>query len=117
LVVEDQAEEASLLSGLLRHQGAVVSVAPSIAGAIEALNGPVSFELAFVDLNLPNGSGIEVIRLIKERRRYCHVIVVSGTIEKIPLALGYGYIGVLSKPYTVNSVGEILWLHRLPRRY
>jgi CheY-like chemotaxis protein len=117
LVVEDKGDEADLLSGLLRHQGANVTIAASVAGALEVLDGPVSFELAFVDLGLPNGSGVEVVRLIRERRRYCHVIAMSGAIEKIPLVVGYGYVGLLGKPYTVNSIGEILWKHRLPSRY
>jgi CheY-like chemotaxis protein len=114
LVVEDQKDEAEMLKTLLWHQGAVTVVAASIASALEHLAGPVPFQIAFVDLSLPNGSGIEVVRLIRDRRRWCHVVVVSGAIEKIPLVISYGYIGVLGKPYTVNSIGEILWKHRLP---
>jgi len=114
LIVEDQRDESDLLSGLLRQQNVIVTTAVSISAALEALSRPVFYQLAFVDLTLPNGSGIEVVRRVKESRRMCHVIVVSGAIEKIPLVVGYGYVGILGKPYTVNSVGEILWKHRLP---
>jgi len=117
LVVEDQREEAEMLCTLLRHQGAIAIAVPTIATALEQLGGPVPFQLAFVDLNLPDGSGVEVVRLVRERRRLCHVVVVSGSIEKIPLVVGYGYVGILGKPYTVNSIGEILWKHRLPCSY
>lgn len=117
LVLEDQQEEADLLVGLLRQHQVVTYHSKSIAGALELLNTTKVFQLAFVDLTLPDGSGFEIIRLVKERRRSCHVIVVSGDIGRIPLALSWGYIGVLGKPYTVNSVDEILYKHRLPRAY
>ncbi len=117
LVVEDKSDEAELLIGLLKNQGVITTHVINIAGAIQCLNQPTIYQLAFVDLGLPDGSGIEVLRKVKETRRMTHVIVVSGAIEKIPLALSYGYIGVLGKPYTVNSVGEILWKHRLPCSY
>lgn len=117
LIVEDHDDEADLLGGLLRQQGAVVTRAANIAGALECLGSRTMFQLAFVDLNLPDGSGIEVVRRVKDTRRMCHVIIVSGAIEKLPLVLSYGYIGLLGKPYTINSIGEILWKHRLPCAY
>lgn len=117
LVVEDQQEEADLLCTLLRQHQVITYHSKLITGALELLNSNKVFQLAFVDLTLPDGSGFEVIRMIKERRRSCHVIIVSGDIGKIPLALGWGYVGVLGKPYTVNSVDEILYKHRLPRAY
>lgn len=117
LLVEDKDDEAMFLEGLLRHQNVIVTRVKTIAETLEVLRQTVVFELAFVDLSLPDGSGIEVVRRIKEFRRMTHVIIVSGDIGKIPLAASYGYIGVLGKPYTVDSVGEILWKCRLPCRY
>ncbi len=114
LVVEDQKEEADLLEGLLRVQGVVVHQANSITVAMQFINGPTRYQLAFVDLNLPDGSGIEVVRRIKESRRMTHAVVVSGAIEKIPLVMSYGYIGLLGKPYTIDSIRELLSKHRLP---
>lgn len=114
LVVEDNKDELDFLTGLLRQQNCVTTTASSIAGALVHLNSMFPYQLAFVDLGLPDGSGVEVVRRIKEHRRMCHTIVVSGSPEQILMALNYGYIGLLSKPYTVNSIGEILWKSRLP---
>jgi CheY-like chemotaxis protein len=114
LIVEDKKDEADMLVGLLRFQEAVIHVAVNLAEALEYINGPSRYHLAFVDLNLPNGSGIEAVRRIKDSRRMTHVIVVSGAIEKIPLVVSYGYVGLLGKPYTIDSIREILWKHRLP---
>ncbi len=114
LIVEDKTDEADLLANLLKQQNVIVSRAENVGGALELLSKPVYYQIAFVDLGLPNGSGIEVVRRIKDARRMCHVVVMSGAIEKIPLVIGYGYVGILGKPYTVNSIAEILWKHRLP---
>lgn len=114
LIVEDHDDEADLLAGLLRQQNAIVTRTRNISGALECLGTSTGYQLAFVDLSLPDGSGIEIVRRIRERRRHCHVVVVSGSIEKIPLVIGYGYVGILGKPYTVSAISEILWKHRLP---
>lgn len=114
LVVEDDVEQADLLCGLLRMQNVLVTRAGNLAGALEVLKGTARFQLAFVDLNLPNGSGVEAVRLIKERRRMTHVVIVSGSPDKLIHALAYGYTGVILKPYAINTVREVLIKHRLP---
>jgi DNA-binding NtrC family response regulator len=114
LVVEDDPEQCEMLAGLLRLQGAVVTRAGNVAGALEVLGGPTRFQVAFVDLRLPGGSGVEIVRLIKERRRGTHVVVVTGSPDLMMQALDFGYIGVLLKPYSINAVREVLAKHRLP---
>jgi len=117
--VEDNLDELEFLSGLLKFQNVIVSQATNIAGALEFLSGPVQFQIAFVDLNLANSSGVEVIRRIKKGSvaRLTQVVVVTGTNEaqKLMLATEFGYVGVLRKPYAIDSIREILYHHRLPR--
>ncbi len=114
LVVEDDVEQADLLCGLLRMQGAIAVKAYNIAATLEILHSKAEFQIAFVDLSLPDGSGGEVVRLIRERRRMTHTVIVSGSPDKIALAVHYGYVGVLSKPYSISAVREVLSKHRLP---
>ncbi len=114
LIVEDVDSEAELLSTLLRNQRAVTTRVRNVAGALEVLNGPNRFQVAFVDLGLPDGSGSEVVRLIRDRRRGTHVVLVSGDPEKVMLALGHGLVTVMMKPYAVNTVREVLTMMRLP---
>lgn len=114
LAIEDSPDEMELLCGLLRLQGAVVTRATNIAGALEAIASPVQFQLAFVDLNLEHSSGVEVVRRIKQHKRGTHPVVVSGDPEKILLCLDWGYTGVLRKPYSIQSIREVLKVHRLP---
>ena len=114
LVVEDNIDEADYLCGLLRLQSAIVSRAGNIAGALELLNGPVRYQIAFVDLGLPDGSGVELVRYIKQNRRMSHVIVVTGSLDKIQLIVEYGYVGLIGKPYSTATIRQVLHLHRLP---
>lgn len=115
LTIEDDPEQMEFLCGLLRLQNVIVTRAGNIAGTLEILNDPSQqFELAFCDLNLPNGSGAEVVRRIKNSRRGLHVVVVSGDLTKLGTILSFGYVGLLWKPYTIQSIREILRAHRLP---
>lgn len=114
LAVEDSEDEMEFLCGLLRLQGAVVTRARNIAGAIDAIAGPVQFQIAFVDLNLANSSGIEIVRRIRQNKRGTHPVVVSGDVHKIQLCLDWGYVGVLKKPYGIDSIRQVLKAHRLP---
>lgn len=113
LVVEDDDDQRDLICGLLRMQRAIVSRAGNIAGALEILAGSSRFQLAFVDLGLPDGQGWEIVRLVKERRRMTHVIVVTGDVGRVPMALEWGYVGVILKPYSSNSIREVFAKHRL----
>src|SRR6266436_6652900 len=114
LLVEDVDAEAEFLDGLLRLQNAVVTRAKTIGGALEAIGSNRQFQLAFVDLNLAHSSAVEVVRRIKEAKRYTHCIIVSADFEKIQLCLHWGYIGILLKPFTVGAIREVLRAHRLP---
>jgi CheY-like chemotaxis protein len=114
LVVEDDAEQLEFMVGLLRMQGAIVTTAMSIASALEAISRPTRYQLAFVDLNLQNSSGVEVVRRIKGSKRGTHCVVVSADFDKIQLCLEGGYTGVLLKPYSISSIREVLRAHRLP---
>ncbi len=114
LVCEDDREEMEFICGLLRFQDAIVTRAYSIAEAVEAISGPIRFQLAFVDLNLKDGSGVAVVRRIKQSKRGTHPVVVSAHLDRIMLCLDEGYTGVLMKPYTIDSIRRVLRAHRLP---
>lgn len=114
LVVEDDPDQLEFIVGLLRMQGAIVTTAMSIASALEAIAGPTKYQLAFVDLNLENSSGVEVVRRIKNSKRGTHCVLVSSDFAKIQLCLVGGYTGVLLKPFSISAVREVLRAHRLP---
>ena len=80
LLVEDHALFRSTLALLLGHEPEleVVAQAGSLAEAREALDG--LFDVAVVDLGLPDGDGSELIGELRQSNPGVSVLVLSATI-------------------------------------
>lgn len=81
LYVEDNPADADLVRrGLLRAQPPLPSlqVVSSLAQARLALSEPAQFDLALLDLNLPDGHGLELVAEIRQRRLPLAVVVLTG---------------------------------------
>jgi len=65
LVVEDESELAEAIATGLRREGYAVDVANDVAGAVDRL--VVSpYDLVTLDLNLPDGDGLDLARRVRE---------------------------------------------------
>jgi adenylate cyclase len=82
LVVDDTAQNRDLLKRQLVRQGHHVTVAASGAEALELMESE-EFDLALVDILMPDLNGIELLNRIKAREdwRQIQVIMVSGLSE------------------------------------
>lgn len=71
----------------------------------------VPFDVVILDLSIPNGmGGREAIQKLREYDPAVKAIISSG-YSSDPVVLdfkGYGFSGVLSKPYKINDVKMIL---------
>lgn len=107
LVIEDEALLAMELESLVEEAGhEVVGWAPSARQAIE-LSDSVDADLAFVDIQLQEGSsGIDVARHLRLKEP-CMVVFLTATPKQLPDDLA-GACGVISKPYTINSLLDCL---------
>jgi diguanylate cyclase (GGDEF)-like protein len=88
LLVEDNPGDAGLVERLLRRAGDtryLIEVAPSLAKAMEALRHD-SFDVALVDLSLPDAHGIDCIREVQSAAPNTPIVVLSGFSDE-PLAL------------------------------
>ena len=65
LVVEDEVELADAIAVGLRREGYAVDVANDVAGAIDRLSVS-AYDLVTLDLNLPDGDGLDLARRIRE---------------------------------------------------
>lgn len=63
VIVEDDATQRDALVALFSAQ-ADFTVAASYADAASAVAGTIAFDLAIVDIGLPDGSGVDVIRVL-----------------------------------------------------
>ena len=107
-IIDDEKSICESLEWILEKQGHEVSYATSFTTATELINNEV-FNLYFVDLVLPGGSGIDLIKLIKERNKDSKVIVITGypstptLVDSVRLCV-YDY---LSKPIDSSSIINI----------
>jgi CheY-like chemotaxis protein len=83
-IVEDEGEIASLYRTLLRRADISIDVlvARSREEALSVVRG-VAFDIAVVDLRLPDGSGVDVIEAIRQRSSLLPVIVISGDLHEL----------------------------------
>jgi CheY-like chemotaxis protein len=77
LVVEDEPIVAMMIEDLLLETGCEPVVAASCGEALALIEQEPTFDLAIVDLNIPEGDGVTVIRALWSRARVS-VIISSG---------------------------------------
>jgi two-component system, OmpR family, KDP operon response regulator KdpE len=105
LVVDDEPQVLRGITAALQAAGYEVSGAETVAGALEAaaLRPP---DAVVLDLRLPDGSGVEVCRRLREWSQ-APVVVVSAVDEEAEkiAALDAGADDYVTNPY---AVGELL---------
>ena len=101
LVVEDDTDVADLLSMMLREAGYGVDIVTSGAEAL-AYARRKSYAALSLDLRLPDGSGVDVIRTLRAEAGTATmpIVVVAAKMEEGRRELGDGYEGIewLAKP-------------------
>lgn len=109
LLVDDDSGIRETLSDILEEEGYAVDVVESGIKAIEH-SRTGGYEVALVDILLPDISGLEVLRRMCEGSPWMSVIMISGygTIENTRQALNEGAYGYVTKPFDLNEVKALL---------
>ncbi|MBI4667435.1 MAG: sigma-54-dependent Fis family transcriptional regulator [Nitrospinae bacterium] len=105
LVVDDESSLRFVLSRGLTRKGYVVDAASTVAEAGEFLNEYPYF-LAFVDIMMPDGSGLDLLESIKRRPNAPSVVVMTAeaTMKNAIEAMQKGAFDYLTKPFDLNEV-------------
>ncbi|MDE8653135.1 response regulator transcription factor [Novosphingobium album (ex Liu et al. 2023)] len=115
LVVEDDAQLAARLSDRLRDAGFAVDVA---RGREEGAAWPDMDKMAAVvlDLGLPDGSGMDLLRHWRERRLACPILILTarGSWQDKVVGLNAGADDFVVKPVRFEEL--LARLHALLRR-
>jgi CheY-like chemotaxis protein len=107
LLVDDHADTVGLMARLLRGQGFSVLKAGSVATALAAHDGrPI--DLLVSDLSLPDGTGLDVLRQLRERMPALRGIAVSGhgSDEDREASLSAGFVKHVVKPIDFQRFAE-----------
>jgi PAS domain S-box-containing protein len=98
LMVEDHEDTAEVMAQLIRTLGHEVTVVGRVADALAATLS-ASFDLIVSDVGLPDGTGIDFIRAVRERSDVPAVALTGfGTDEDIRRCLDAGFNAHLTKP-------------------
>jgi DNA-binding NtrC family response regulator len=100
LIVDDEQVSRNLLRAVLNGEGYTeVDEVGTGKEAVEALKEK-EYHLVLLDKNLPEGDGLQVLKLAKELRPGIEVILITGfgTMESVIEALDLGAYGYLTKP-------------------
>lgn len=105
LIIDDETDICLLLSGLLRRLGYQPTCANFIEDARQCLLSQ-KFDAIFLDLNLPDGLGFDLLPEIQEKQKKAKVIMISAfdgqTERRRATEQGADYF--IGKPFTRRSV-------------
>lgn len=105
LVVEDSLRMVRVLERGLREEGYVVEHARDAETGTALARGG-EFDLVLLDLGLPDGDGLDLIRALRERRSDVPVVVVTArsTIEDRVAGLDAGADDYVVKPFLFEEL-------------
>jgi len=109
LIVDDEPEICLLLRRLLLKFNLNVDYAYNIANGLEMVQEHLP-EIVFLDMNLPDGNGMDHIEEFKHDNNSNIIVMISAydTAADRSKAFGLGVDYFLSKPFTQNQVIEIV---------
>jgi CheY-like chemotaxis protein len=108
LLVEDHADTRNVLSKLLATFGCVVTEAGSVKEALEISNRH-RFDLLVSDIGLPDGSGIDVMRHMRQRQQVKGIALSGfGQDEDLRRSREAGFETHLTKPVNFQTLREVI---------
>lgn len=112
LIVEDECDLASAISDSLRREGYAADLAPDAATAL-SLSSINSYDLVCLDLNLPDGDGLDICRSLAEGPDHgldggppkIIMLTARGSVDDRIKGLDLGADDYLVKPFSLNELG------------
>ena len=109
LLVEDHADTARMMSRLLKLDGHAVQWASDVAAGLK-LAADREFDLLLSDLGLPDGTGVDLMRALRQRGSTLPGIVLSGygQDEDLERSREAGFVNHLIKPVNLETLREAI---------
>ncbi len=120
LIVDDEPEILNFISEVLTFRGFICTTATNSRDALRKMQGE-EYHLLVTDIRLPDGSGIHIIRIAREKHPYMAAMVVTGfaSIEGIKEAMDLGAVDYIPKPFSAErlmaAVDSVIRKQRLQR--
>lgn len=110
LILDDESTLRTALFRLLDRKGYQVVTAQKIEEARSFMSPDKPFDLAIIDMNLPDGNGIDFISELKAASAATQVVVLTGfaSIDSAVQATQKGAFHFLTKPFNVEELMSLL---------
>jgi two-component system, NtrC family, response regulator PilR len=111
LVVDDEPGLRDMLAILFRREGLDVTLAPGFTTGCDAvLHAPEPYAVVLTDLMMPDGSGLDLLSLVKQRTARTEVIMMTahGGIDTAIDAMKRGAYDFVSKPFATSELRALV---------
>jgi len=107
LLVDDEEEFLEALSERMRAREMEVSTSTSPAEALKRIENE-SFDAIVLDFQMPEMDGLQVLKILKEKRPELQVILLTGhaTLQKGIEAMKLGAMDFLEKPADLDTLSD-----------
>lgn len=109
LVIDDDVHIRDFLQDALEQQNFEVVTTDNGESGI-SLFKKQPFDLVFVDMKLPQLSGIEVLKMLKKHTSKIPVVIITGhgSIENAVESMKQGAYNYLTKPLTLETLTKVI---------
>jgi DNA-binding response OmpR family regulator len=109
LLVEDEKELAKSIVKFLSKDNYLIDVANNFNEADDRI-GTTDYDCALIDLMLPDGSGFDLVKMLKQQQPSCGIIIVTAkdTLDDKLQGLDIGADDYLTKPFHLAELNARL---------
>jgi len=110
LIADDEPLMRQLLASILRSMGYTnIQQAGDGPQAVAAINDD-GVDIAFLDIDMPGFTGLEVLDIARNTRPDCFFVIVSSHsgLDNVLAALNSGARGFIVKPYNAQKIHDVL---------
>jgi len=105
LIVEDDLQLAKIIQKILESKGFYVSLVKDGIDAIDFIKQK-SFDLYLIDINIPNISGLTLVKYIRELNKDGFIIMITANVDEyyFEKAYEYGCDDYIKKPFHITEL-------------
>lgn len=110
LIVDDDQGSRELLAEVLTANGYLVGAASDGVAARDELSRESGYQIVIADLRMPNGSGLDLLRDLHNRKQTQDLILMSSfmTVNEKEQALKLGARALLEKPFRLSQLLDVV---------
>jgi|SRR5665647_266256 len=109
LIVDDDQEVRKVLVSILENEGYVVETVENGKKAIRMCE-QTPFDVALIDIELPDIKGTELLRILKEKQPKMVRIIITGhpSVENAAKSVNEKADGYITKPFNVQELLKMI---------